>query len=326
MSTSSTAPSDEERLSGYLSQGPAFSNVLAPIRQKARNTLARALESIRRGPVSIQVPPVVSRGGNWLYYWARSATDRYNVEYEGLSPVHRLSYLKYSDGMDAWLREFPMLESLTWYDDVSFSHHRTPVIPNYIAVNFSNDHFKHFVHTYLLSSYSFRQRLERAQQDLSPDSVIVNIRRGDYYSVPDIKARYGIDTVTYVHRALESLKQDMTPSEFVIISDDPTWCLENLVFLSEVAPIRVPAARLSMFDDLAYIAAAHTMILTNTTFGYWGAYIADALRHTRVYVPNVHEYSPDRGEDIGIRDGRPFEHMQHWKLIEPVETTHWIAG
>ena len=44
-----------------------------------------------------------------------------------------------------------------------------------------------------------------------------------------------------------------------------------------------------MFGDLAVLAAAHRLILTNTTFGYWGGYIADALNQAQVWVPSEHE-------------------------------------
>ena len=92
----------------------------------------------------------------------------------------------------------------------------------------------------------------------------------------------------------------MSPSNFVVTSDDPLWCRENLSFLEDIAPVLYDKTGEGMFADLAVLAKARWLILTNTTFGYWGAYMAQADHPVEVYVPNAHEYDaktrqPDRG-------------------------------
>ncbi|MDT1904142.1 hypothetical protein FPK34_25985, partial [Acinetobacter baumannii] len=60
-----------------------------------------------------------------------------------------------------------------------------------------------------------------------PDATVVNVRRGDYYSVPEHRAKYGMDIRGYLSAALRALGAP-ADSPVVLGSDDPAWCVENL--------------------------------------------------------------------------------------------------
>ena len=54
------------------------------------------------------------------------------------------------------------------------------------------------------------------QNVVDENSLVINIRRGDYYSVPQINEFFGIDTVTYVEEALKKLQDTVTPSRIIL--------------------------------------------------------------------------------------------------------------
>lgn len=54
------------------------------------------------------------------------------------------------------------------------------------------------------------------QNVVDENSLVINVRRGDYYSVPQISEVFGIDTVTYVEEALKKLQDTVTPSKLFL--------------------------------------------------------------------------------------------------------------
>ena len=155
--------------------------------------------------------------------------------------------------------------------------------------------------------------------------MVLSIRRGDYYSVPAIRQRYGIDTVAYVREALDQVLKRMSPSNFVVTSDDPQWCRENLSFLEDIAPVLYDKTGEGMFADLAVLAKARWLILTNTTFGYWGAYMAQADHPVEVYVPNAHEYDAKTRQPIVVPGTvRPHPHFSRWHAVKPPHGGTWL--
>lgn len=78
-----------------------------------------------------------------------------------------------------------------------------------------------------------------------------------------------------------------------------------------------------MFDDLALVASAPYLILTNTTFGYWGAYIGELLAQKIVLSPNIHQLI---STDARVYQERPQMHRARWVSISHPEKKNWISG
>nr|WP_275436641.1 glycosyltransferase [Helcobacillus sp. ACRRO] len=78
------------------------------------------------------------------------------------------------------------------------------------------------------------------------------------------------------------------------VSDDVAWCREHLTDLVPGVPVEYGSAGESMFDDLAAVAAAQRLVLGNSTFSYWGGFIASTLNPAaQVIGPAEHERGPD---------------------------------
>lgn len=126
-----------------------------------------------------------------------------------------------------------------------------------------------FLDEVLLRGSSFPHRIAQMPQD----ALVVNVRRGDYYSVPEHRRRYGMDIRGYIRAAVDALPQPLPP-RVILVSDDPAWCREHLGFLREIGPVQTLPGPHDMFQDLAQLAAARQLILANSTFSYWGGYLA----------------------------------------------------
>ncbi|MCT1556760.1 alpha-1,2-fucosyltransferase [Helcobacillus massiliensis] len=79
------------------------------------------------------------------------------------------------------------------------------------------------------------------------------------------------------------------------VSDDVAWCREHLTDLVPGVPVEYGSAGESMFDDLAAVAAAPRLVLANSTFSYWGGFIASVLDPgAQIIGPAEHERGHDQ--------------------------------
>lgn len=127
-------------------------------------------------------------------------------------------------------------------------------------------------------------------------SFVVNVRRGDYYSVDQHRAEYGMPILSYLETAVEHAINDVGfPKSVHVVSDDIPWCRDHLsAWLRSIAPLTFGEG--GMVHDLAALARAETLILPNSTFSYWGGFIGDQLTPgRRVYVPWLFSRAMDGG-------------------------------
>lgn len=147
---------------------------------------------------------------------------------------------------------------------------------------------------------------------LAKSTIVVNVRRGDYYSVETHRREFGIDVKDYLHEALEmALDETGAPSGFTVVSDDPAWCSE------QIAPLLSPHAEITVLpndigNDLATVVYADRAIIMNSTFSYWACYIGDRIaekegRPRHVWAPWF--FSRD--------DGQTTSHLldPHWHVV-----------
>lgn len=148
-----------------------------------------------------------------------------------------------------------------------------------------------------------------------PGLITLNVRRGDYYSVPRLRELYGFDIENYVRRALEGA-QDQEPIHAVeVVSDDPVWCRDNLTCLAEFGSVRFQGSTDGPLENLAQLASARRLVLANSTFSYWGAYISNVVHkdnHHLVWAPDFHRRD--------LCSGRAFQLDPRWSVVSDVDT------
>ena len=147
------------------------------------------------------------------------------------------------------------------------------------ADRFENAHLDNYVLKQLLPSSPVSVR----PPDISSATLVVNVRRGDYFSVSENLAEYGIDTLAYTLCAVEkSIRAGGTPRDIAVVSDDLAWCRAHLEPLQEFAPTRYRDGGIA--EDLSALVHAERIIIPNSTFSYWGGYLGDALNPGRQVI------------------------------------------
>ena len=183
--------------------------------------------------------------------------------------------------LDRWIDTFPELGELALRPaDVSWRHHReNPMKRTYGAFgqDFTSGQLTDFVRRRLVPSMV----LDRLAD---PELMVINIRRGDYYSEPDFQECYGFDQVAYGRTAMTG--RDYEGSQLKIVSDEVAWCRSRLGWLEEIAPVSFADPTAGPQADFRAVASAHHLIITNSTFSYWAAHVSNVWHLDMTGVDN----------------------------------------
>lgn len=126
--------------------------------------------------------------------------------------------------------------------------------------------------------------------------VAVHVRRANNVGLPD---HHPVCPITYFEQALDRIGN----YPIMVFSDDPGWCREQPIFkdalYAEGIPKSVDVMELTKYAPLNHASAALDLltmaqcgrhIISNSTFSWWGAYLAEsrqAIYPGRWYGPKV---------------------------------------
>lgn len=183
-------------------------------------------------------------------------------------------------GMAPWLEEFPHLRKLTVErEELRFHDWREwgEESPSQrFGIDFTRSSLDHFI----------LSKLAPSLPGDAADSIVINVRRGDYYSNPGHLARYGWDIEGYLVEALQIARP---AARALIVSDDPGWCRDHVdALVRSVVPV-VDYAEADPIGNFRTIASAKCLIGTNSTFSYWGGYVSSTrFESSEVIMPRFH--------------------------------------
>lgn len=219
------------------------------------------------------------------------------------------TYLLRTPNMAPWLEVFPSLADLS-VARMRVLDRRAMVLGFRFGDEFTREQLQSFCRRQMLSSEQFASRIEAMEARIEPETVVINVRRGDYYGT-HFEPEFGMRIDAYVREALRR-QEDLAPvSNIQFISDDLSWCKENFGSLEGSYSVSFTRPGLDMVDDLAALAAARRLILANSTFSYWGAYLSNTRGSSPEFVvaPGFHQK-----ELVGKFAQPPFQDLA-WSLI-----------
>ena len=244
------------------------------LKHRAVDGLARASAAganlFRHGNRTVIMPPQGGvRFGNLLYLWLHAHLR---------SSVGDPTVVRWVPSMDPWLDVFPELRTLTVLPDrIRFSDRRawdSAWLYQRYGVDFGPADLESFI----------RHAIARHIVLLDPDAVVVNVRRGDYYT--HFAEKYSFDQAGYVGAAMEVMGD---AERIVVVSDDKEWCLENIGPVVERPTATVRYADPDPVANFLTLAGSRRIIGTNSTFTYWAAYVAGVLRSdVEIVMPSFH--------------------------------------
>lgn len=127
------------------------------------------------------------------------------------------------------------------------------------------------------------------------DSVAVHVRRGDFME----RGRFvGMD---YYRRAISEMNQRLTAPRFYFFSDEPDWCRHHLSDLA-VNPVFVEGSRgPQSFRDLHLMSLCRHHIIANSSFSWWGAWLAEHPEQTVIAPDSFDRCCPPRWKRLPTR-------------------------
>jgi Glycosyl transferase family 11 len=117
------------------------------------------------------------------------------------------------------------------------------------------------------------------------ETVAVHVRRGDYL-VPDVLEAFGLCEPVYYRAAMALLRERLARPRFLVFSEDPHWCAEHLADRDVTI---VSGRHADVHADLARMARCHHHIISNSSLGWWGAWLA--AREDAIVVAPIPWYS-----------------------------------
>ena len=148
--------------------------------------------------------------------------------------------------------------------------------------------------------FKFKQHIVDDCQELLgyfDNPIALHIRRGDYIIN---SANHHNLSMEYYEKALEEFDSDR---QVVIFSDDPQWCMAQSLFSEDRFLV---SEGNSSYHDLYLMSQCSDFIIANSTYSWWGAYLAD---RGKVVVPN--KWFGPNNADKSTEDLYP----PHWKII-----------
>ena len=118
------------------------------------------------------------------------------------------------------------------------------------------------------------QNLYASRFITSDKTAFIHVRRGDYVNHPKFG---GICTTVYYQKAITLLIDKYHYNQFIIFSNDISWCKENLSSLyAEKKVIYVDWNRQrDSFRDIQLMSMCKAGIIANSSFSWWGAWLGN---------------------------------------------------
>jgi hypothetical protein len=129
-----------------------------------------------------------------------------------------------------------------------------------------------------------------AAQPLSPESeavaeamsrkpsVALHVRRGDYVTLASAASLHGSLSLSYYEAALQRVREQVEGARYFVFSDDIAWCREHLPLGAAEAVYVGHNKSDDAWQDLLLMANCRHHIIANSSFSWWGAWLADQRR------------------------------------------------
>ena len=153
--------------------------------------------------------------------------------------------------------------------------------PAYLAGLWQSWRYFHPIEEVIRRDFTFRQSLPPQSAALTealgqPGSVCLNVRRGDFVSVPGTAACLGFVGLDYYRAATEFIRsRGGVPARYFVFSDDLDWCRRELVWLGDEATfVEHTHAGPKFGHYLHLMSLANHFIIPNSTFAWWAAWLS----------------------------------------------------
>jgi len=109
--------------------------------------------------------------------------------------------------------------------------------------------------------------------------VGVQVRRGDYLK----HSKLNVTTPDYFTNAMRWISERVEKPHFFVVSDDAAWCQSFFGYRDDVTVMPPQTSA----EGIQTLASCHHAIISNSTFGWWGAWLGERRYKGYVVTPEV---------------------------------------
>lgn len=107
------------------------------------------------------------------------------------------------------------------------------------------------------------------------EAVALHVRRGDYVNVAEFREKLGVLDVGYYVPAMAFIRERVAKPKFFVFTNDPGWAEKKLSAISDDVVVVGPGKSGSDLEDMALMRACTHFIVSNSTFSWWPAFLAN---------------------------------------------------
>ncbi|WP_288882413.1 alpha-1,2-fucosyltransferase [Pedobacter panaciterrae] len=144
------------------------------------------------------------------------------------------------------------------------------------------------IHSILEDDFSFQNCLAgkweiMADRIKNCESVMINVRRGDYLQKLDY---HGVVSVDYIEKAIRLIRSKLKHPTFYVFSDDMEWCMNHLTFDEDIIFVGEEYYDQKYQYYLQLMASCKHFIISNSTFSWWAAWLSKNVEKI-VIAPDI---------------------------------------
>ena len=131
--------------------------------------------------------------------------------------------------------------------------------------------------------------IQRSPEIAPGGFIAVHVRRGDY-ALPSNRRVHGLLPISYFKNGLSKLRAELGPLEARVFSDDTDYGCLVADQLDAATPVVDHPSKTS-FEALAELSSARGLCISNSSFGWWAAFLSDV--GTPIVIPDPWFAQPD---------------------------------
>lgn len=116
---------------------------------------------------------------------------------------------------------------------------------------------------------------EMANRIKAANAVAIHVRRGDYVHDPKTHELHGVCPPEYYREGARLIAAREPNPQFFVFSDDPEWVQANLELEGPTTYVNLNSIDTG-YEDLRLMALCRHHIIANSSFSWWGAWLANS--------------------------------------------------
>ncbi len=117
------------------------------------------------------------------------------------------------------------------------------------------------------------------------DRIAVHLRFGDYSDDPRTKSVHGLTSIQYFEKAINLVRlNESSEKPILVVTDDKTKAKDFIGRFKDLANLEI-ISNPDPIDDLTELCRSSYVVITNSTFSWWGGWIANKVHGSNVFYP-----------------------------------------